>query len=433
MNRLISISLVLLLVGGAVGCASTSSQTDRDRPASEPESEPESETESVPSEQIEADPMLVQVGKDGEGRTVDAGGLFDRAYEAFQNRRFEVAAQRYRAVVEHFPDSRYYRSALYNAGLAYEEVGRRAPAAETYRRLIEEFPRRKDTVDAYYRLADIHASRGEHRRVVELMTEVMIRDDLTTFDRIEARVRRAEALLERGRLEKAEAGFEKVLDLNRRASSGDQLPDDSRFICRAYVGLGRVIHGRVGQIPLKLPPDRMGDDLEEKAELLLDSQAQYMRALRKQHPEWSVAAGYRIGQLYEDFYSDIMAAEIPDELTDEQVEMYFEQLRERLRPVLERAIEVYERNLSMSRRIGETPENNRWVAETAESLERMKRYLDDPETRRRAVELAQKGEDFRRLWRPFERARDAVDRAVRRAIEEAASEAPRPGGRISRR
>ncbi|MFB6264619.1 MAG: tetratricopeptide repeat protein [Bradymonadaceae bacterium] len=417
--------VIVLLVSG--GCASSGAN----RPEG-PDGGDEKAT-SPPKQRIEADPMLVQVGEDGEGRTIDAGELFDKAYRAFQNRRFERAAERYRAIVEHFPDSRYYRSALYNAGLAYEEIGRRKAASKMYRRLIDEFPDRKDTVDAFYRLADVHARRSDYRAVVELMTKVMIRDDLTTFDRIEARVRRAEAFLEMGRLDKAETGFEKVLELNRKASAADELPENSRFICRAYVGLGRVVHRRVGEIPLKLPPERMGDDLKKKAELLLDAQSFYMRALRKHHPKWSVAAGYRIGRLYEDFYSDIMAAEIPAELTDQQVEMYFDQLRERLRPVLKRAIDVYERNLSMSRRFGETPENNRWVAETAESLERMKRYLRDPQTRERAQKLARQGQDFRQLWRPFERARDAVDRAFRRAIERAADRVGRPAERLSER
>jgi len=428
-KRTISTAFVVALTagGGLAGCA-TGSKSDEDVATLDGEEEA-AETPQQNGE-VSLDPMLVRGSdEEGPGETVDSKEVFEKAYEAYSDRRYEDAARRYETIVEYFDDSRFYRPALYNGGLAYEKLERWEAAAKMYRCIIEELPEGKNTTDAFYRLAEVYKEQGRHRKIVDLMTEAMLREDVGTFDRIEAHTRRSNALLEIGNLEEADQGYEKVLELNREAEPDETLPKDSRYIVQTYFGLGQVYHRRQSKIPLELPTEKMGDDLDRKADLLLEAQTYYLRALRQKHPKWSVASGYQIGRLYEDFYSDIFAAEIPEDLSDEQVAMYFDTLREQLRPVMKRAIEVYEKNLSLSRRMGETPENNPWVAETARSLRRMREFLNDPSTQERAKELVREGKDFRALWRPWDTARNYVESAVEEAeteVEGATAEASDP-------
>jgi len=358
--------------------------------------------------------------------------LESTVFGAYSARRYEEAVRHYETIIQYFEDSRFYHSSLYNAGLAYEELERWEAAAGLYRQILEEFPDRDDTSDAYYRLAEVFKELGRHERIVELMTEVMLRDDVTTFDRVEAHTRRSNALLELGQLEEAEQGFQNLIEINGQAPEGERLPKKSRYIVQAYFGLGQIYHTRSTEIPLTLPPESMGEDLEKKGDLLLRAQSYYLQALRQHHPHWSVAAGYKIGRLYEDFYSDIFRAEVPERLSDEQVAMYFEELRSKIRPLMERAISVYEKNLSMSRRIGETAENNRWVAQTTESLERIKAYLDNPMTKKQAEKLALEGRDFRTLWESLERANGEVERALDRAREQMESDRSTSDGEVAR-
>lgn len=408
-HLLVVTALAVAGAWGGAGCATTSSGEED---VKELDGQP-GETPEDDKGEVSLDPMLVRGGdEEGPGKTVDSKDVFEKAYEAYSDRRYEDAVEHYETIIEYFDESRFYRPALYNGGLAYEKLGRWEDAARMYRTIIEEFPKRENTTDAYYRLAQVYDGQGRYRKVVDLMTKVMLRDDVGTFDRIEAHTRRSNALLEIGNLKEAGEGFRTVLELNREAERDEKLPKDSRYIVQTYYGLGQVYQRRQSEIALELPTDKMGDDLERKADLLLKSQQYYLKGLRQKHPKWSVASGYQIGRLYEDFYSDIFAAEIPEDMTDEQVAMYFDTLRERLRPVMERAIGVYEKNLALSRRMGETPENNPWVAETAESLRRMKEFLNDPATRERAQELVRQGKDFRALWRPWDTARDRVGSAV---------------------
>ncbi len=402
----------LAIVVGVAGCATGPEKSDEIDGAQEGTSRQEPSTQ-----RIEVDPMLVRGGETDDPKTVDSKEVFDKAYEAYSARRFEEAVRHYETIIQYFEDSRFYRSALYNGGLSYEKLERWQAAAGMYRRIIEEFPEKSDANDAYYRLAEVYKKLGKHEKIVDLMTKVMLRDDVGTFDRIEAHTRRSMALLEIGEYKEAEQGFQNLLEINREAPAEERLSDKSRYICQAYFGLGQVYRKRQSEIALTLPPESMGEDLDEKGELLLEAQRYYLQALRQHHPHWSVAAGYMIGQLYEDFYSDIYSAEIPGELSDEQVAMYFEELRKKIRPLMERAISVYEKNLSLSRRIGETAENNRWVAETSESLQRMKAYMNNPMTRKQAEKLALEGRDFRSLWESYEIATDTVEKAFGEALE----------------
>lgn len=374
---------------------------------------------NLPTEEVTLDPMLIKKGPEGESLTIDVDELFARAYENFQARRFEDSAQDYELVIRYFPDSRFYLPALYNAGLTYEKLERYQDAARNYRLIIEGFPDKEDTTDAYYRLAQMHEQMEDWPRVAEVMMEVLLRSKLTTFDRVEAHVRRSNALLMMENYTEAIDGFQTAITLNNRAPSDQKLAPDANFIVQSYFGIGRANHEKVIAIPLVLPTERMGKDLQEKADLFMAAQGAYIRALSFHHPQWSMAAGYMIGRLYEDFYKDIFQSEIPDDLSEEAVALYFEELRKQIRPLMERAVQVYEKTMSLSARIVKPNEDNRWVDNTELQLERLTRYLDDPLTQRRAQRFVLQGRKLEDLWNPMIVANDSIDMARELAFEKA--------------
>ena len=350
--------------------------------------------------------MLVRAG-DGPDESIDVNDLFDRAYRAFGNRMFEEAVTDYEAIIRYFPDSRFYLPSLYNGGLAYEKLERWDDAARMYQTIVSEFPQNEETTDAYYRLAVALEHLQEHEAIVDLMTEVLLRNGVGTFDRVEAHVRRSNALVALRDYRGAIDGFRNAILINERADAEERLADDTHFIVQAHFGIGRSFHHMVSAIPLVLPPERMGKDLQEKAELFMSAQVNYIRALGKHHPQWSMAAGYMIGRLYEDFYKDILAAELPDGLSSEHLALYFEELRKQIRPLMERAVQVYEKNLSLSKRIVKAKDSE-WVGETEKHLFRLKSYLDDPVTQKRAERFVVNGRDLSLMWEPVGMAQDGV-------------------------
>ena len=411
--RAAQLALIALVGAGSVACSTSKGKADGMGEV----------TEDPPVQRLDLDPMLIQAGAgEEEARTLNADEVFEQAYRAYSARRYEEALEHYATIIKYFPESRFFLPSLFNSGLAHEKLERWEPAAASYRTILERFPARKDAKDAYYRLARVLEEQGEHQEIMDLMTEVMLRPDLEHFDRMEAHVRRSDALVELGYNKEAEDGYRTMLQLNREAPPGTRLAENTRFIVQGQFGLGRALHGQVAAIPLELPTEKMGEDLERKAQLFLSAQSAYIRALRVHHPKWSVAAGYMIGRLYEDFYLDILSAEIPDGLTDEQVALYFEELRKQLRPLMVRAIQVYEKNLSLSKRIKVSPEANEWADASDMHLHRLKAYLDDPFTQRRAERLVIQGRPLDELWDPQLMANDVVDEA----LEDARASAKKP-------
>lgn len=374
----------------------------------------------IPTQEVELDPMLIKAGKDGQpGQALDAAEVFERAFAAYSARQYEEALTHYATIIKYFPDSRYYLASLFNAGLAHEKLQQWQPAAEQYNRIIEQFPKKKDAKDAYFRLAEVYHQLGEEQTIVELMTQVMLRPDLNHFDRVEAHVRRANALLKSENYVEAEEGFKTAMRLNDEVPATERLADSSHFIVQAQFGLGRALHLQVLKIHLVLPTEKMGEDLERKAQLFLKAQSAYIDALRIHHPQWSVAAGFMIGRLYEDFYLDIFQAEIPLDLTDEQLTIYFDELRKQLRPLMVRAIQVYKKNLSLSQRIVSDVDQSEWVNQTDMHLKRLEAYLDDPFTQKRAERLVRKKRPLEELWNPQLMARDVIDEARDKASQQA--------------
>ena len=345
------------------------------------------EAESPPERQVDLAPTIVSAGEGG-GEVVHTKEAFERAHSAFEESRYEEAVRGYRRIVRHASGSRFFRPALYNMGLAAEKLERWEVARRAYRRTIEEFPGGEATNDAFFRLAGVLAEEGESVEAAGMLGQVLLRDGLEPYERVEANVRRGERLREAGRLEDAKNAFRNAMSVREKSPDAVGLAADSALVVRANLGLGRVQHAEMAQIELTLPVENMGEQLESKSEKLLFAQHSYLEAVRAHHAKWSVAAGYQLGQLFEDFYCGVHSAEYPDHLTDDQRAIYFTELRKRIRPVLERAVGVYERNLDLSRRLeksGGSEEAARWRRKTRERLERVRRMLEKPQTLSRAT------------------------------------------------
>ena len=89
--------------------------------------------------------------------------------------------------------------------------------------------------------------------------------------------------------------------------------------------------------------------------------------------DWAVASGYRIGELYDGLYAAMVEAPPPPGLDAEHAAAYRAELKRTVRVLVVKAITIYEQTLAVAGRA--RVENNRFVAETQASLDRMKQAL----------------------------------------------------------
>jgi hypothetical protein len=225
------------------------------------------------------------------------------------------------------------------------------------------------------------------------MERVLRRTRLSVYDQAEAHLRWADAAIEYRDYPTAEYHYRQVIEVNRRAqeSAGPDTPAEERplddfnpLLTQAYFGLGRTYHELFLEIKLVLPEAVIRQALLDKAQLMEQARLAYLDAVRAGDPYWSVAAGFMIGQIYEDLFLDILACEVPHDFDELTVEVYFDELRAYLDPVLRRALSIYEDNLAMAERLGS---HSVWVEETRTAIDRTRGYLEDPEVRREQERL----------------------------------------------
>ena len=112
--------------------------------------------------------------------------------------------------------------------------------------------------------------------------------------------------------------------------------------------------------PAKDGEEKLGTDLEAKAALLLSAQGHYLRAIRIGNPDWAVAAGYRIGELYDEMHVQMTRPRPRPASTPSTRPAYRDELRRKVRVLVTKAIAIYESTLATARRTGV---ENRFVAE----------------------------------------------------------------------
>jgi tetratricopeptide (TPR) repeat protein len=335
---------------------------------------------------IEFPELLITSSVDAEGertastRSVDE--VFDEANDYLRADDYANAARLYRFVIDAFTEPAYVRTSYYNLGLALEGDLEFAEAATQYQTVMTTWPGSEDATWAHYRLAECYSKLGDYEAIPALMEAVLPRGGLHHIDRVEAHVRWGNALLEMRRYAEADQQLSEAIELNRRARAtwnaatdgvaNEPLSDDHAMIAQSHFSRGRIYHELFLEVRLVLPEERLTRDLIDKGQLFEQSQAAYLDCVRTGHRYWGPAAGFMVGQLYEDFYFDILATEIPTHFNELELEIYFEELRTFLEPAMQRAMNIYENNLAMAYRIGA---DGVWVDDTLSSIHRLQSYL----------------------------------------------------------
>jgi tetratricopeptide (TPR) repeat protein len=290
------------------------------------------------------------------------------AYGAGDFRRAAAALGR---LADAFPASPHAAAALRDAGRAHQQLGEWRLALERFRALAarEGAP---TSPELAFRLAECAYHLGELAEARGHLDGLVGRRDLGAGDRVRALAQRGVVDLEDGRPDEAERSLRLALSAWEEASERERL--DVYPAAQAQYYLGEVYRLRTEAV--RLDPasseEELLRDLEDKAQLLLSAQGHYLRAIRLGEPEWAVAAGYRIGELYEGLHREIDGAPLPPGLSEEEAALYRAELSDRIRVLVTKAIALYEQTLATAQRAGV---DNRFVEEAERSLGRLRALL----------------------------------------------------------
>jgi tetratricopeptide (TPR) repeat protein len=341
----------------------------------------------TPVEQLEMDPIKIAAVKGPDGthlETYDVTELFERAGKALSDKRPADAARDYDQLLKEFPDTRYTKAALYNAGLAYEALKDWQTAVARFTKLASEHADSSDAKDALFQIGACYAELGNWPTSATTFAQILERKDLNADDKIEAMGRRGYAQLQLKDFDTAERTLQSAVYYYNSIASEERLETDF-YLGLVRYELGEITHERFRAIQLVLPEkasiatvDKKAlGVLNDKAKLLLAAQRQYIETIKLGNPQWASAAGYQIGSLYEELYDAFIHAPVPDELRGEanleKRDVYYDELRKEIRILLEKSIRTHEQNLLMLERMGV---QNEWRDKSKLAFAKLQKMLD---------------------------------------------------------
>jgi tetratricopeptide (TPR) repeat protein len=301
--------------------------------------------------------------------------LFAIGQAAFASKEFERAAAAFDRLVDLHPGSKREAVALYNGGVAHERLDQWRLALERFRTMERRYAG-PDALESAFRIAECHYHLDELPAAAEVLTGLVARTGLPPGEHIRALTQLGIVELEGGHLDDAEKHLRLAVSAWRSGSEQERLDDYHPSQAQYFLGEVYRAHFLAVRLdPSKDDEQKLAQVLESKASLLLSAQGNYLRAIRMGNGDWAVASGYRIGELYDGLYSAMVEAPPPPGLDAEQAAAYRSELKRKVRVLVIKAITIYEQTLAVAGRA--RVEDNRYVAETQASLDRMKQALLD--------------------------------------------------------
>jgi tetratricopeptide (TPR) repeat protein len=305
--------------------------------------------------------------------------LFAVGMAAYGAKDWARAATAFARIADRFPGSRHEATALFDAGLAYEQLSEWRLALERFHALVRgwEGP---DALEASFKVAECHYHLGDLSDAHATLTAVAAQPGLAPALRVRALAQLGVVELEDDKPEEAERTLRRALAAFTVASEGERL--DPYFAAQAEYYLGEVYRAWFLEVPFDPSRDddrKLGDALEQKSNLLLTAQGHYLRSIRLGDHTWAVASGSRVGELYDGFRKQLLDAPLPPELDEEHQQAYRDELRRRVRVLAAKAITAYEAALGRASVSGVTDEDVKTLADARQALQRLEEALrEDP-------------------------------------------------------
>ena len=324
---------------------------------------------------LEMEPMVIEA-VESDGKQVitayDAQSFFETGKTAIAEEKYEVCVESLGELLNRFPESRFAHAALYNRGLCYEELRQHSMAAIHFQRYMELSKTTKDLRDGEFRWGYNLVESGSYSEAMVLYERLLKTDGLGEFDKAECYLRRGITHMRLGRFGEAEKDYKRTMAIVKTATGGDATGND--LMAEAHLRRGEAYFQLNRNVVLKLPLDRMKDDLAAKTRFFRQAQASFIDTLNVRNAYWATAAGLQLGALYEQFYLDILKAEFPADFNADTREVYFLELKKYLQPLLKQSVAIYERSMTMSSRLGAS---NHWVKETEMRLNKLRALIEE--------------------------------------------------------
>lgn len=299
---------------------------------------------------------------------------FERAQKLLLAGEYRTAAEVFDKLAKARPGTDVEPPCLYNAAIAYESFGAWDDALSRLREVLRRFPGYAFERNALMRMGRILAHVERWSELVVVSEKLVQRTDLARLEMVEVRGMRGLGLVEQDMVDEALREVSIARDIIERERFGEagKPPIELAVV---WFALGEVRRKKSEQIVFVPSPANYGETLERRCQGLLDAQRAYTDAMRSLDARWTAMAGYRLGQLYQDLYRDVMQAPPPKQADTLRKKQLFEgAMRLRYRVLLEKGLDMMKGTVRMADRTGES---SAWVSRAREAERALEMALAD--------------------------------------------------------
>ncbi len=240
-----------------------------------------------------------------------------------------------------YPDSEFADDVTQKLAVTYLESGASDRAAAEFERIANADSSTEDMRrEALWKASDLYKQAGTISSEQRVLNEIVARYPNPLVESIEARYRLLQIAEQSGNELERMARLRDLVDAD--ATAGGQRNDRTRFLAaKASLELAEPVRERFRVVKLTQP---LANSLKLKKSLMEDVIAAYTGAADYGVAEVTTAATYRLGEVYEQFSSDLMDSDRPAELDADALEQYELLLEEQAFPFEEKAIDLYAAN-----------------------------------------------------------------------------------------
>jgi len=240
-----------------------------------------------------------------------------------------------------YPDSEFADDVTQKLAVTYLEAGRMGEAAGEFER-IAEAPGSSEDVrrEALWRASELYKDSGQAGREQKALENIVARYPNPISESIEARYRLLQLAEASGDHQARTQRLEELVRTD--ATAGAQRSDRTKYLAaKASLELAEPVRRSFFAMKITQP---LADSLKLKKALMENVLKVYGDAAEYGVAEVTTAATFRLGEVYQQFSTDLMESERPKDLDADALEQYDILLEEQAYPFEEKAIELFQAN-----------------------------------------------------------------------------------------
>jgi tetratricopeptide (TPR) repeat protein len=299
--------------------------------------------------------------------TLQAMGLFGEAADIAE----QMAALGDRPSYAKFD---HEKDAAYNAVVLREATGGHDRAVADGAKYLATYGASAEADEVVFQMGRAHQSAGHARDAAELYKRYLARAK-NLDHRAQGLVLLAQAQIKMGDDRGADASLVEAVSLGRKGGR-DLGPDGKYAAAHARYMQGEGVLAKFEKIQIQGDVKQLKARLKQKTELLKEAAKVLLDCVSMGVAEWTTAALYQIGHMYEAFAKSLRDSPPPPEVkTEDQKSEYESQIEEFAVPMEERSLDAYENGWKEANKLGIY---NQWTAKMRDALGRLNSELYPP-------------------------------------------------------